>query len=417
MNKKQNKPENNTTNEATQPAPLPTRVRPTCEQVIQAQNAHLSSLCAKKANSLPCRCSNCNTDDRFPVINSPSDAPLLNTAYDETNGGFLATGQDSHWEAGLGAPSGPGSVPSSGPNSWMPAFVFHNPAWVTSPFGNANWISFFKDSLQGQKDVDAYFRYRFNLSSSVDPATFALTMDFYADNRVWEIYVNGCPQSTKPNGSGILPQFPNLGQDVYEAPGYQMGNAVQIKLDNCWQRCENEIIVHVMSHPGALGFLAQNAVAVTPDETGCDCHCDCVAVELPDIHPCISVKWGDSPCDCLETDDVEVLCVTVCNCYSNVTFTNLTIGQIQVTDLAGKPVANLPDGTPSVQVIPSGPICFGDIGPCIDSNHPSCVSRELVLHTRGALGGKYRLTFNAICFDVCHHFQSQCLFTMKLCQD
>jgi hypothetical protein len=111
-----------------------------------------------------------------------------------------------------------------------------------------------------------------------------------------------------------------------------------------------------------MGFLAQNAAAVDPAETGCDCHCDCVDVQFPAIKPCISVSWGDSVCDCLETDDVEVLCVTVCNCYSNVTFTDLSIGQILVTDLAGQPVATLPDGTPSVQVFPSGPICFGDLG-------------------------------------------------------
>ncbi len=114
---------------------------------------------------------------------------------------------------------------------------------------------------------------------------------------------------------------------------------------------------------------------------------------------------------------MEALCVTVCNCYSNVTFSDLTICQIQVTDMGGNPVPNLPDGTPSVQVIPSGPICFGDIGPCTDKNHPGCVSREIVLRTRGAKGGNYRLTFNGICFDVCHHFQSEQCFTVNLCQD
>ncbi|HST22250.1 MAG TPA: hypothetical protein VLR90_14090, partial [Blastocatellia bacterium] len=232
----------------------PKRRRANCADINQAQNAQLSSKCAKKVNSLSCRCSGCESDDKHPVIGSSSDAPLLNTAYDGS-GGFLTTGTDLHWEVGLGNFSGPASV-----STWIPAFVFHNPAWVTSPFGNANWISFFQNSLQGPNNVDVYFRYRFNLSSSVSPATFSLSMDFYADNRVWEIYVNGVPQSTQSNGSSILPQFfPGLGQNEYEAPGYHSGNAVHIKLDNSWQRCENEIIVHVMSAPGAIGFLAQNA--------------------------------------------------------------------------------------------------------------------------------------------------------------
>lgn len=148
-----------------------------------------------------------------------------------------------------------------------------------------------------------------------------------------------------------------------------------------------------------------------------DCHCDCVAVKLPDIKPCISVGWGDSQCDCLETDDVEVLCITVCNCYSNVTFEDLSIGHILVTDMAGNPVPNLPNGSPSVQVIPSGPICFGDLGPCRGRNQPSCVSRELVLYTRGAIGKDYRLSFEGVCFTVTHHFQSEQCFIVKLCQD
>lgn len=148
-----------------------------------------------------------------------------------------------------------------------------------------------------------------------------------------------------------------------------------------------------------------------------DCKCDCVAIELPDIQPCISVGWGDSQCDCLETDDVEVLCITVCNCYSNVTFSDLSIGHIQITDMAGNPVPTLPDGTPSVQVIPSGPICFGDIGPCKDRNQPSCVSRELVIYTRGAIGKDYLLSFEGVCFTVSHHLQSKQCFIVRLCQD
>ncbi len=154
----------------------------------------------------------------------------------------------------------------------------------------------------------------------------------------------------------------------------------------------------------------------SPPDKG-DCHCHCVAVKLPDIKPCISVAWGDSSCDCMETDDVEVLCITVCNCYSNVTFNDLTIGQIKITDMAGNPVPILPDGTPSVQVIPSGPICFGDVGPCKGRNQPYCVSRELVLYTRGAVGKDYRLSFEGVCFKVFHEFQSEQCFIVKLCQD
>jgi len=147
-----------------------------------------------------------------------------------------------------------------------------------------------------------------------------------------------------------------------------------------------------------------------------DCRCRCVPLDLPKIEPCISVAWGDSTCDCMETDDVEVVCVTVHNCYSNVTFHDLTIGRIRLTDMAGNPVPTLPDGTPSVQVVPSGPICFGDVGPC-GLRGSGVVSRELVLYTRGAVGKDYRLSFEGVCFSVSHDFQSEQCFVLTLCRD
>ena len=152
-------------------------------------------------------------------------------------------------------------------------------------------------------------------------------------------------------------------------------------------------------------------------EDSSDCRCTCHAIELPNIKPCISIRWGDSKCDCIETDDLEVLCVTVCNCYSNVAFNNLTIGHILITDMAGNPVPQLPDGTPSVQVFPSGPICFGDIGPCKENGGPNCVSRELVLYTRGAVGQDYLLSFEGVCFTVSLQSQSKQCFIVTLCRD
>lgn len=215
----------------------------------------------------------------------------------------------------------------------------------------------------------------------------------------------------------------NLGHILVGAPpeGITPGknNDYQIACKTCEEieRDQNAYLSKECAHK--VNFLSPTSCDC-PDssaKTKGGCHCDCVSVKLPDIKPCIAVAWGDSPCDCLETDDVEVLCVTVCNCYSNVTFNDLTIGHIQITDMAGNPVANLPDGTPSVQIFPSGPICFGDIGPCKGRNQPSCVSRELVLYTRGAIGKDYKLSFEGVCFTVSHHFQSEECFVVKLCQD
>lgn len=143
---------------------------------------------------------------------------------------------------------------------------------------------------------------------------------------------------------------------------------------------------------------------------------NCVTLELPTIAPCFSVTWGDSACDCMETNDFERLLIKACNCYSNVAFHNLMIGKLIVLDNAGNEVLTLPDGTPSVEVIPSGPICFGELGPC-SSNTPSCKAREIVIRTRGAVGGNYQLKFENICFEVVNSFNTAECFTLKLCKD
>jgi hypothetical protein len=140
----------------------------------------------------------------------------------------------------------------------------------------------------------------------------------------------------------------------------------------------------------------------------------CKEVEFPDIQPCISVSWGDGDCDCLETDDYEVLYITVCNCFTNVTFANFSIAQLIVTNADGTPVAVLPDGTDSVEVRPRGPICFGNIGPCVDGK-PNCKSREFVLYTRGAKQGKYKLKFEGICFDIVYGASTERCFEFELC--
>lgn len=168
--------------------------------------------------------------------------------------------------------------------------------------------------------------------------------------------------------------------------------------------------------PDTIGQSHNGCGCMPSQTTPTDARRRCIELELPKIEPCFLVKWGDSKCDCLETNDVETLCITVCNCYSNIAFDNLTIGQIHLTNMDGTPVATLPDGTPSAQIIPSGPVCFGNVPPCVNGR-PSCVSREVVLYTRGAKGGDYRLSFEGLCFSLIKHLQTDACFILPLCQD
>jgi hypothetical protein len=136
------------------------------------------------------------------------------------------------------------------------------------------------------------------------------------------------------------------------------------------------------------------------DQTAGNCEKGCQTVEEPRIVPCIHLRWGDGPQDHLETDDTEVLCITVCNPYSNVTLKDFTV-QLVVLTSANNAVPNQPDGTPTVQVKPQFNICFGDIPACDpEKSNQNCISREVVLIDRGAIPGQYKL-FVYYCFEAC----------------
>lgn len=137
----------------------------------------------------------------------------------------------------------------------------------------------------------------------------------------------------------------------------------------------------------------------------------CRELRLPRVRPFIDIKWGNSECDCIESDDTEIVSITVCNIYSNIEFSDFTIHKLEVVDANGDPVATLPDGTPSVELTPIGPYCFGTIESC------SCVSREFVLRNRGAIAGEYHIRATGICYDVNLHFDEEACFKFDICAD
>lgn len=137
----------------------------------------------------------------------------------------------------------------------------------------------------------------------------------------------------------------------------------------------------------------------------------CTPLEVPQIKPEYHISWGASECDCVESDDVEVMTLTICNPYSNVALSGLTVHKLTVVDENGDPVPQSPDGTPSITLVPIGPYCFGDIAPC------SCVSREFTLRTRATKSGRYRILVEGICFDVCLHQDDRTCFELNICKD
>jgi hypothetical protein len=146
------------------------------------------------------------------------------------------------------------------------------------------------------------------------------------------------------------------------------------------------------------------------------CDVPCKTLDLSGVRPCVSLAWGDSTCDCFETDDFEVGILSLCNCYENLSFHDVHVAFIDVLNADGSAVATLPDGRPAVQVIPSGGLCFGAIGPCVNGQS-GCASAEVVIRTVGAKAGPYKLVLRGLCFQIRSTVVVDECLRMTLCQD
>ncbi|MEV6122064.1 hypothetical protein AB0M23_16270, partial [Streptomyces sp. NPDC052077] len=200
-----------------------------------------------------------------PAITCTTNANIFNTGYNAATGGILANNaKDANWQvAGPFAPTATVSPPPTGA-AFAPANVGKlTTAWPSSPYNNAQWISqqTIAKPEQGVANGDWYYRYQFDLSPSVSPSAFALSMNFLADNAVAEVYVNGVAQSPQTTG---LPQAPLTGPPpagqltgIYYYAGFAAGKAAQTTLKNNWQTGLNTIDVQIKSAAGMEGFDAQ----------------------------------------------------------------------------------------------------------------------------------------------------------------
>jgi len=112
------------------------------------------------------------------------------------------------------------------------------------------------------------------------------------------------------------------------------------------------------------------------------------AVPIPEIQPCFEIYCRGKLCDRIKTPAAEILCITARNPYTNMTLKHLRIIRFVVTDAEGNPVPTLPDGTPTVAIIPSAGIYFGDLPPSTPTV-TSAVTREVTLRSRRAKKGIY----------------------------
>ncbi len=182
-----------------------------------------------------------------PTLTCQSDANVFNTGYDG-NGGKLSRGtSDLNWEAGLGDPSGFTSV-----TNWTPANVVGNlapNAWVNSPYGNAEWVARENGQSDGRGSI-VYYRYRFNLDPAVPLDSFALQFDFYIDDRIQQMVVNGAEYKNyvtpaSPTGQGGYTSDSRLSETLLNGPTL------------AWRTGENSIIIKSWNLVRPTGFLAQ----------------------------------------------------------------------------------------------------------------------------------------------------------------
>jgi uncharacterized repeat protein (TIGR01451 family) len=194
-----------------------------------------------------------DTDTQFPPppanvanLSCGSDASLLNTAYDGA-GGRLTSGSDTYWQVALTTTPITGAPPAGLTYNTAPVLTSPPANYIVSPYGNANWISHAADAAHAGA-ADVFYRYQFNLGPGTNPATFNPRLDFYSDNAVYQIWVNGESQNIQSNFGAADPYF---------YAGFQAGNAASGTLPGPWNSGFNEVVVHIKSGAPAQAFLAQ----------------------------------------------------------------------------------------------------------------------------------------------------------------
>ncbi|WP_141211612.1 hypothetical protein [Brucella grignonensis] len=135
-----------------------------------------------------------------PTISCSTNGSIFNTAYSRDDGPPLQSGFDPEWDVAIRTAPFTGS-PLPNDLTFIDASVVSTApgAWTASPFNNANWISYNSTGSHPDQssNYDSFYRYQFNLDPAVDPSAFKLRMDFYSDNSVWDVWVNGQPQGIR----------------------------------------------------------------------------------------------------------------------------------------------------------------------------------------------------------------------------
>lgn len=187
---------------------------------------------------------------------NPPPASFFNTANNGLGGVLPGGSQDLSW-----------MVSSSFAGPYTPAYVMSSipGVYYSSIWPNSNWISYNSNGFHSVSggSVDYYFKISF-LLPCFNPCglrystngTFCLTLDYFADNSIYEIWINGVPQSS------IIGTIPV--SNPYYYLGYASTGMLTASLCQNWQPGLNEIILRVSSAPNYIGLLVQSSINALP---------------------------------------------------------------------------------------------------------------------------------------------------------
>lgn len=141
------------------------------------------------------------------------------------------------------------------PGPWQPtSVVLNRPGWHV-PTGGALWISHATDGVHGPLNEtyleDFYYRFVFVIDNAVNLESFKPQMSFYADDTIYDIYVNG--QRVVPRWIESIGDY-----NPWHVQSFMTGQGASYKFDSTWwQHGQNELIVHIRSIGTVQGFLAE----------------------------------------------------------------------------------------------------------------------------------------------------------------
>lgn len=190
-----------------------------------------------------------NTWSQCSVQNGPPPSnQIFNTASNGTGGRLPDGAADRNWQ-----------VATDSINAvYEPAVKMANLPldYYVSTWPDCSWISINQSGAHGG-DHTYFYKMSFDLpcftpcnKSYNDEGTFCLSLDLLADNSIYEIYVNGVPQSTSLGGIIPVP-------DPFHAVGENIKGMLSVSMCHNWQAGNNTLVIEVASSGPETGILIQ----------------------------------------------------------------------------------------------------------------------------------------------------------------